>query len=285
VSPRGLRGRLSYRSLRARRATLLAALLLAGCLRSVDLTGPGFQCAADAECQGYGPCTRGICGGSCVASAPVCPEGSQVCDGFDSDAGPLSIPGWTLRIDVDAGVRPVAGRVDEKACNQTASTYLALEDGRQAQLERRLDGGLKEVFVRAFLYLPSTLAPSGELDLVNVRLGSVETRFGLSGADGGLFVAIADGGAAVVGAAPRQQWFCFQGTVLEPDNDPSSGKVRVWLAGQPIATLAGHTAEADAGRAEQVVDLGLRSAVAQPSASLWLDNVGIAGSDVGCDEP
>jgi hypothetical protein len=213
--------------------------------------------------------------------------GSQQCDGFDADAGPFSIPGWTVRVDGDAGIPPIVGRVDEKACDLTPSVYLALEDGRQAQLERTLDAGLKEIFVRAFLFLPPGLVPSADLDLVHVQFGSVATRFGLRGGDGGLFVEIGDGGTVFAGRAPREQWFCFQASVEEVGNELQPGLVRVWSEGQLIKSVEGFTSDLTtdeaARRALQVIDVGLSSATAQPSAALWMDNVAIAESDVGCD--
>jgi hypothetical protein len=227
-------------------------------------------------------------GGSSV-DAPIdapppslCATSSFVmCDGFETDM--ISDPPWSSNFGVTIDAEHVyrglfAAHAHTPALTATENAQTILIDNGN-----RTTFGAGTTYLRAFLYLTSASAQSfgiGEVDPLSNASGQIAAYFVSSGE----LVIVTDSTTNTPTGVtmPTDQWVCFEVSVRGSTTTSSAdAEIIVWLDGAQIADVTSFNLSPS-----QQFNFGpsLFGEGAQPATDLWMDEVALDTSRIGCTD-
>jgi hypothetical protein len=231
---------------------------------------------ADADGDGRGDvCQNRVFTGG----ASRCPGGFLLCDGFESGLGQ-----WTL--DTTGG----AVTVDAAQVARGAHAALFHGDGLAAGNSHQVViatarvsyGAAQPLFIRAFVFLPSGRPASG-INLLNHQQSVAPyggATVGIDDAQNLIFIDYANGNVYQQSstALTTGAWRCLE---WELSGDGANGASHVWLDDAPVADLAIESGLV-VGPAPPFGDIQLGLIAGAPAQDLWLDEIAIDTTRIGC---
>jgi hypothetical protein len=261
------------------RLALVAAVAACGRIDFDSRIGVGADAAADAA-QGAS------CGGT-----STCPGFAILCDGFE---GATLDPQWSVTM--TNGVPAVDGAMVCRGHNAVRASVNAIASGTASASVLAMPSYTRgTLFARVYVYIPSATAPDSSMLSWNLM-----QLYHAANPSYGLELGIRVDAFHVTNfepttveldspiAWPRDRWACVEWQVDFPSADGvADAAVDVWLDGVPVSGLspAPGLVLPPSAMALDVFEIGLAgygSPVAQPAATVWLDEVVLASQRIGC---
>jgi hypothetical protein len=218
----------------------------------------------------------GSAGGSCAS------PGAILCDDFEE--GTIDTPRWQRLTQTSATVAVDSTRPHSGRFSLHASAAQVPSDGGVANIGGYIahQGALpSDFFMRFYAYLPSAGGPPSRSEIVAQLVASSGLGMQLDTNSG--YVALTSWANTpeldLVSGTPlaADVWHCVEWEAREG----SPGQTAVWIDGNPVGDLGvGVMAPA---YSEVQLGIGFFQPPAQPAFELWIDDVVVQSSRVGCD--
>lgn len=254
----------------------LWVVVVAGCGRF------GFGHSGDDDVVGDGPRGDGLIGDiPGDDAAQVCPNGLDICDGFEGASIDTSVwmPDAMVTLDTTRAHRGVKSiHVHMPAFSAGTNNYQTLNETKTIMM------GATTFYVRAWLWLSALPAGQNGMELISAeRPGSggdyvfvfsdsthVYTQFGLDQ-------------SVAMQTVPTASWFCVLFKVVRSTTTTGS----LDLSGVGVPTLTLPNVQTDGTQPMTIITMGIGFSgtnvpVAQPALDMWIDDVIVHSSPVTC---
>jgi hypothetical protein len=202
-------------------------------------------------------------------------SGFVMCDGFES--GTIAIPPWStnagLTVDAEHVYRGALAAHASTLALTAASTFI-IDNTNRATL------GTNTAYLRAFMYLTSTSATTTQgLAVVDPLSNAASQIATVNLANRELVVEVESASTTSTGTAmPTDRWACLElsvrGSTTTTSND---AELVLWLDSVQIADVTSFNLSPS-----QQFLFGLTVDNTQPASDLWIDEVALNTSRIGC---
>ena len=242
--------------------------------------GPRDASSTDAGTDGGGGADGGSDAGPGDTQCDDVHAGAIFCDGLEAEG----FAAWSNTAMTDGFI----GRATDETFLGAGSMYAQSDAASGRALARYVFptryGSGDELFVRGWIYIPSDVSIAGGFTFLQLsELGSPFHHLSLSvSSSDSLNLFFNSEGAAenlFGGTVPRDAWFCAEARVLLHD---TSGEVEYWLDDVPQGMMSAMDT-LPAGGYERLLAGIVFSSPTQPSARVYLDEIVVDTSRIGCD--